>query len=125
MPKMTVSRDPSAKSVTLILPDNLVTALQPAVLPRVASTGSATMVGLALVGSLVAGGLWLARLPRAKYLVGVMIPLLGLALVNSVVQAQSARLDPPRAVVETGKVRISRGSPGQIQLILPARAPAK
>jgi hypothetical protein len=75
---------------------------------------------LALTAGLVAGGLWLARLPRAKYLTCAVIPLLGLALIDGL-NAQPVRLDAPRPVVERTKVTIARGEAGQVHLVLPRK----
>ena len=124
-PRLVVSRDSSNTTAQLILPASLVAGLKPAVGPRFAAMAPNILVGLALAGSLIAGALWLARMPRAKYVVASVLPLLGFAQIAAAVQAQPAKLETPRGIVETGKVRISRDANAlQIRLILPKQVVA-
>lgn len=116
-----VVRNPNFTSGTLVLPKELFGALKKGNAQGPASTLPGGVLALAFTGSLVAGGLWLARVPRAKCLVGIMLPLFGLALLDSTLHAQPARLEAPRPVVEAAKVTITRGEAGQVVLVLPSK----
>ena len=62
-PQLVIERDSNAASATLILPRDLSAGLKPSDTSRFAKAAPNALVGLALFGSLIAGGLWLARLP--------------------------------------------------------------
>src|SRR5262249_21609849 len=118
-PKLAISYDRNATVASLVLPAKLTAALSPAAAPRVASTFPTAFIGLTLAGSLIAAGLWLGRQPRAKYAVGLMLPILAITLIAAA-QAQPVRLNAPRAVIETGKLQLQRnGSDSCFRLILP------
>jgi hypothetical protein len=111
-----VVRDPNATTARLVLPPDADAKRADA--RRTGLSPSGVFLGLAFAGALVAGGLWLARVPRAKYLAGLMIPLLAAAVIDAI-HAQPPRLEAPRPVVESAKVTVSRGAAGQIELVLP------
>jgi hypothetical protein len=120
LPHLLIVQNPNEPSARLVLPANATAARKVEEMRTVQAAGF-PFVGLALVGSLLAGGLWLARMPRAKYLLAAALPVGAIALAGIVV-AQPARPEPGRTVIETMKVRISRASVGSdYQLILPKR----
>ena len=120
-PKLVISRDNGATTAKLILPKNVLAAVKSNDAPRMASTRPTTVLGLALVGSLIAGGLWLVRVPRAKYVATIVV--LASVMIGTSLHAQPARLEAPRDVLERGKLQISRdASATNIQLILPKKA---
>ena len=124
-PQLEIAYDSGATTAKLILPAKLIAAITPAESPRVASGLPNALLGLTFAGSLIAAGLWLARQPRAKYVVAFALPLFALTLIAAA-HAQPARLAAPRAIVETGKVRISRDAgASNIRLVLPAKPAAK
>jgi hypothetical protein len=120
LPHLLIVHNPNESSARLVLPANA-TAARKAEEMRTVQAAGFPFVGLALTGSLIAGGLWLARMPKAKYLLAAALPLGAIALAGIVV-AQPARTEPGRTVIETTKVRISRASVGSdYQLTLPKR----
>jgi hypothetical protein len=114
--------DNNLTTASLELPARLPVAATPFDGPRMASTLPRAAVGLTLAGSLIVGGLWLVRRTGMKLAIG-LLPL-GIALIGLAVHAQPARLESPRTVIETGKVRISRNAGADVQLILPKRVSA-
>lgn len=124
--RLTIVRDTNAENGTLVVPPKLIAALKPVESPRIAARFPVAMIGLALVGSLIAGAMWLGNLPHSKYLVGVMLPLLGMILVGAAVQAQPAKVETSRGVIETCKVRLSRDAgETNVRLMLPKRVGIK
>jgi len=119
--RLVVSFDSSAKFATLVLPPKLSAALQPNESSRVATAQPGAIVGIAFAGSLIGLAVWLVRRPRLKVALGTLGLLASVTFIGLAVHAQPVRLDPPRATVETGKVRISRGLGNDLQLILPSR----
>jgi hypothetical protein len=120
--RLLVSCDMNATSARLILPAKLSAAMTTPDSPRAALALSGTAVGLAFAGSLIAGGVWLARFPRSKFLVAAS--LCGVVLIGLTVQAQPGRIGAPRTTIDTGKVRVSRGAGADFKLILPKLQPA-
>jgi hypothetical protein len=117
-PRLLIVENPSATSARLVLPANPTAALKTAKAP-IARAAGFPLFGVALLAGLVGGGLWLIRKPTARYLLIAVLPL-GAVILGSVALAQPA--NPPRQVMETVKVRISRATVGSdYQLILPRR----
>ncbi len=118
--RLLIVHDPNEPSARLVLPANA-TAARKTEEARTVQAAGFPFVGLALAGSLIGGGLWLARAPKAKYLLAAAMPLGAIALAGFAF-AQPAPSEPGRTVIEKMKVRISRASIGSdYQLILPKR----
>jgi hypothetical protein len=120
LPRLLIVHDPNEPTTRLVLPANA-TAARKTEEVRTVRTAAFPFVGVALAGSLIGGGLWLARVPKAQYLLAAVLPLGAIALAGFAA-AQPARPEPGRTVIETMKVRISRASIGSdYHLILPKR----
>ena len=120
LPRLLIVQNPNEPSACLVLPANA-TAARKAEEARTAQATGFPFVGLALTGSLIAGGLCLARVPKARYLLAAVLPVGAIALAG-MVAAQPTHPLPGRTVIETIKVRISRASVGSdYHLILPKR----
>lgn len=118
--KLTLTRDHYATTGRVILPSTVTASLSPIESPRAASM---PMVGLAIVGALIACGLWLARVSSARKLAAVAIPLLALVFVSAGVYAQAVRLEAPRDVLEKGKIIITRADAGEgLVIYLPMKS---
>lgn len=120
LPRLLIVHDANEPTARLVLPANA-TAERKTEEARPAQAAAFPLFGLALAGSLIGGGLWLTRMPRAKWLLAAILPLGAIGLAGFVV-AQPARPAPGRRVIETMKVRITRTNIGSdYHLILPKR----
>jgi hypothetical protein len=120
LPRLLIVHNANESGARLVLPANATAALKSEETRTVQAAGF-PFLGLALAGSMIGGGLWLARMPKAKVLLVALLPLGAIALAGFVA-AQPAQPAPGRTVIEKMKVRISRANIGSdYHLILPKR----